>query len=474
MQEYIYDAFISYSHRDMQEAKWLQRRLETFHIPEDMGSIVADAAGETNPRRRRFRIFRDQTDLAGAELENSLERELTASRWLIIVCSPSSAKSSWVNDEIEYFRSLGRGDHIVPFIVSGEPESDDPELECFPPALRGGKTHVLGSNVQEIGRNNALLKLASLLLDVRFNRLADREKKRRRRSIATTCAITALVLVVTGALIWRNVVVARRNQVLSYDIYGAALVSISEKDVIEPADVAFLETSAKAGNSYAMMLLADCYKNGWGTDKDEAAALHWFEKAAEKGDATAMIGVANCYFNGTGTEKDMTKYFEWMMKAAEAGNNEGMANVAVCYEDGIGTEADADKAFEWYKKAAAAGSETGMYNLARCWRDGIGTEPDITQSFEYMEKLAKTGNAFGMYNLGLFYQYGYGTEKDPEQAYYWYRRAAEAGDADGMYMTGWCTENNFGTTDAALEWYRRAAFNGSEEAAEAVKRLTEN
>ena len=38
-------------------------------------------------------------------------------------------------------------------------------------------------------------------------------------------------------------------------------------------------------------------------------------------------------------------------------------------------------------------------------------------------------------------------------------------------MTGWCTENGYGTADAALEWYRRAAEKGSAEAAEAAARL---
>ena len=42
---------------------------------------------------------------------------------------------------------------------------------------------------------------------------------------------------------------------------------------------------------------------------------------------------------------------------------------------------------------------------------------------------------------------------------------------DGMYMTGWCTENGYGTADAALEWYRRAAEKGSAEAAEAAALL---
>ena len=73
MQEYVYDAFISYSHRDMQWAKRLQHRLETFPIPKDM----TDAASG----RRKLRVFRDQTDLTGSELEIALRKELDASKF---------------------------------------------------------------------------------------------------------------------------------------------------------------------------------------------------------------------------------------------------------------------------------------------------------------------------------------------------------------------------------------------------------
>ena len=465
MQEYVYDAFISYSHRDMQWAKRLQHRLETFPIPKDM----TDAASG----RRKLRVFRDQTDLTGSELEIALRKELDASKFLIVICSPDSAASPWVNEEVEYFRSSGKGDRIIPFIVEGEPESDNPELECYSPALLSGDSHMLGANIREIGWNKAFLKLMAILLDVRFNRLVDREKQRRRQRIMISTAAALLIITVTGALVWRNVIMSRRNQELSYDIYGAALVSISQKDEIEPDDIAFLKTSADAGNTYAMWFLADCYERGWGTEKDPEAAFSWYLKAAEAGDATSMIGVANCYSNGTGTEADPVKSLEWNLKAAEAGDASGMLNAGIDYELGTGTEENPEEAFRWYSKSAEAGNELGMYHLARCYRDGIGTETDLKQAFTWMKSLAETGNTIGMNNLGLMYQYGYGTETSPEDAYHWYRKAAEAGDADGMYMVGWCTENNFGTEDPALEWYREASELGSAKASEAVSRLTE-
>ena len=465
MDGFLYDAFISYSHRDLKWGVWLQRRLEGFRPPR--------AAAEKRPGGGKLRVFRDQTDLAGAALQASLHRELEASRYLIVICSPASAASRWVNEEIRYFGSLGRRDRIIPFIVAGEPLSDDPEMECFPAALREGEEELLGANIQEIGKNKAFLKTASILLDVRFNRLVDREKKRRVRSALTAAALLLAVSAVTGGLLLRNAAMARKNQELSFDIYGAAIVSFAKKDKIEPEELAFLQASAEAGNVDAALLLADCFQKGWGTEKDPDKAFFWYRQAAEKGSAQGMVALANCYLNGIGTEETPGEVFRWNMEAALLEEPAGMVNVGSCLEDGYGTAQDQQKALTWYQKAAEAGYDLGMYSMARCCRSGIGTEADPAKAFYWMKKLAETGNPEGMYNLALMYQYGYGTQEDPRQAYVWYRRAAEAGSADAMRMTGWCIENHYGVDSPALEWYAQAAQAGSREALEDLKRLAE-
>ena len=459
MSAYIYHAFISYSHRDLSWGKWLQRRLETFSVPRGLAAEW--------PPGKRMKVFRDQTDLAGVELGNSLRKELAASEYLVVICSPHSAASEWVDAEVAFFASGGRADHIIPFIVEGEPESDHPEMECYPPALKNiPDQQFLGINIQEIGKNKAFLKLVSIILGIRFNRLVDREKKRKRRRILLGTLSAAVIAGTGGFMLWRNAVISEKNQMLSYDIYGAAIVSIAQKDVFEPEDIAFLQVSAEAGNTDAMLLLSDCCRNGWGVEKDEEACFSWCMKGAQAGDPACMVALANCYSGGVGTAKDEAEAFAWNLKSAEAGASDGMLNVGICYEDGLGTEADPSQAFSWYKKSADAENELGVYNLARCYMAGIGTEQDPDQAFFWMKKLAETGNAEGLYNMGLMYQYGFGTEEDAEQAYSWYRKAAEAGDADGAYRTAWCIENGYGAGDQAREWYERAAALGSAEAKE--------
>ena len=453
MDAFEYDAFISYSHRDLKWAKWIQEKLETFHIP--------DGADEPFTNRRRMRVFRDQTDLAGVEVTTSLRRELRLSRFLIVVCSPNSAASRWVNDEVAYFEGLGRQDNIIAFIVDGEPDSDNPALECYPPRMRStGERSMLGANVQEIGKVKALLKVVSLLIGVRFNRLVDREKQRRRRNAITIAAILLVVSASLAALLWRNAEISRRNKALSRDVFGAAIVAFAQKEVLSPEDFDRIRESAEAGNTYAATLLGDCYGKGWGVKQNDEAAFAWYRRAAEAGDAMGMS-----------VEADAGKSFEWNMRAAEAGSPEAMLNVALDYEGGHGVPESPSAAFMWYSRAATEGNELAMYNLARCYRTGYGTPASPEKAFFWMKELAEEGNTEAMYNLAIMYQEGYGTPEDPKAAYAWYRKAADAGDADALYMTGWCLENGYGVDDPALEWYTRAAEAGNGDAAAALTRL---
>ena len=77
--DYTFDAFISYSHRDLSWGNWLQRKLETFRIPK---GLTPD-----RPSDKKLRVFRDQTDLAGTGLQDSLKQNLRDSRFLIVLCS---------------------------------------------------------------------------------------------------------------------------------------------------------------------------------------------------------------------------------------------------------------------------------------------------------------------------------------------------------------------------------------------------
>ena len=73
---------------------------------------------------------------AAGSLSETIERALSKSRYLIVLCSPDSAQSRWVNREVSEFIGMGRQDRVLTVILSGEPNSTDPKLECFPDVLK--------------------------------------------------------------------------------------------------------------------------------------------------------------------------------------------------------------------------------------------------------------------------------------------------------------------------------------------------
>jgi eukaryotic-like serine/threonine-protein kinase len=126
--QFKYKAFLSYSHRDKTWGNWLQKGLENYRVPK---RLVATQGlyGAVPPKL--FPIFRDREELpASAELSERIRTGLEQAPSLIVICSPNSASSRWVNEEILAFKRLGRENRILALIVDGEPNADDePSLE---------------------------------------------------------------------------------------------------------------------------------------------------------------------------------------------------------------------------------------------------------------------------------------------------------------------------------------------------------
>ena len=175
-------AFISYNHKDVKWAKWLQKNLENYKLPTEIHNEFEDS--------RFIRpVFRDQTDLNTGVLGNVLRDNLEASKYLIVLCSPNSAKSEWVSKEVQSFIEWGRLDCIIPLIVDGQPNCYNPDLECFPRYLKEytqshPEAELLGVSVAEVGKDKAFVRVVSKMLDVSFDTLWQRHERERRQRIA--------------------------------------------------------------------------------------------------------------------------------------------------------------------------------------------------------------------------------------------------------------------------------------------------
>ena len=195
--QYSYYAFISYKREDEHWAKWLQNQLETYHIP----SVIRK--NNLNVPKKIYPVFRDKTDLTGGKVLNALHKELEESQFLIVICSPKSASSEWVSREIQHFIELGQEDNIIPFIVEGEPFSKDIDRECYPEALKKEmSTELLGISVDEIGKHKAFLRVVATLLNLKFDQLVMRDRKRRKRRRIATAAAVCVAAVLSFAGIW--------------------------------------------------------------------------------------------------------------------------------------------------------------------------------------------------------------------------------------------------------------------------------
>ena len=126
-----YDGFISYSHAaDGKLAPALQRGLERLAKPWNS--------------RRALHIFRDETGLStNPHLWSAIEAALNESGWFVLLASPESASSEWVNKEITHWLATKSVEHILPVVTDGiwewDPATADfsADSNAVPDELRG-------------------------------------------------------------------------------------------------------------------------------------------------------------------------------------------------------------------------------------------------------------------------------------------------------------------------------------------------
>jgi tetratricopeptide (TPR) repeat protein len=194
--DYEFYAFVSYKRggNDEKYASWIQRRLERYRIPTDI-------AHDLKPLKR-LRIFRDKTDLGShASLERGLSQNLERSRFLIVICSPRSAESPYVAEEVDYFMTRKGAESIIPFIIDGTPEPrDENEKQCYPLVL---PSSLLGVTLADGSKEEALIKILARLLQVDYAGLYRRHLRATRRFMTQVCAgLIAVLTLVSVLALW--------------------------------------------------------------------------------------------------------------------------------------------------------------------------------------------------------------------------------------------------------------------------------
>jgi tetratricopeptide (TPR) repeat protein len=245
-----YWAFLSYSHADRRWAQWLHAALEGYVVPRRL--VGRETPAGPVPRRLRP-IFRDREELgAGANLGDRLIGALKASTYLIVICSPAAARSTWVGEEIRQFKLLYGEDRVLAVIAAGEPfASDHPDTadqECFPKALRtrltedgrieGGRVEPLAADLRpgKDGRQRALLKLLAGMLQIDLDEIVQRDAQRRHQQLTALAAAGFAGAAVLGGLAVSAI--NERNEALVQRAQAEGLIEFMIGDLrktLEPA-----------------------------------------------------------------------------------------------------------------------------------------------------------------------------------------------------------------------------------------------
>lgn len=111
-----HDAFIAYSRKNLEFAIKLEEALESYK--------PAKSLNLPQHQQRRLDVFRDEKDFGTGEYYQAVERELAKSAKLIVLCSPESRASKYVEYEVEKFAELRGAEHIIPVLIKGIPNNE--------------------------------------------------------------------------------------------------------------------------------------------------------------------------------------------------------------------------------------------------------------------------------------------------------------------------------------------------------------
>jgi WD40 repeat protein len=224
--EFSYDAFISYSRKDLPFARRLHEALRSYRPPRDLPVP-----------QRALRVFRDEEDLSGTELHASLERNLQQAASLIVICSPNSAASGYVAAEIERFAEHRDRQRVIAILLDGIPNNeakpDESARRAFPEQLIRLLPVPLAADYRgfdvardKVSKGRFTQAWFKTLADVYApygvdrSRIEQREQKRRAERLRNLAVVSsAIAVALIGLTIWA--LVSRHEATVQRDLATA-------------------------------------------------------------------------------------------------------------------------------------------------------------------------------------------------------------------------------------------------------------
>lgn len=446
-QEYF--AFISYSHKDEEWAKWLQHELEHYHLPASFNGCT-DFPQELRP------VFRVTDELGAGSLPEQIRQALNNSQNLIVICSPQTAKSVWVNQDVENFISLGKTERIFPFIVEGNSPS-----EFFPPALRDlpKDEERLGGDVSKNGRDAAFVKVVAGMLGVGFDSLWNLYEKEKaeeelklheqrdfhdlvnemkqkkeapneifisysRKDIDKVKAIKEEIEQATFAKCWMDL------DGISYDSPDFADVIVKAIDETLVFVFMLSEHSQKSRIAIGEITLAQ--------KKKKHISIVNIDKCEMSDKFTILYSQHNLcdYSNNNQKEKLFNEICTWLGREipskkenqVKIANLFGSQDTLLQFGEQLYENQKYVEAYNVFNSLSQSRNIKAMYYEGLMLLKGIGTNPDIVKGEQRLLEAANCHIIDAQYDLGCIYEKGlYGIPQDLDNSLYWYKIAADQG-----------------------------------------------
>lgn len=171
----------------------------------------------------------------------------------------------------------------------------------------------------------------------------------------------------------------------SFPAYLRTIKAIDEQDF----DAALKEIKAlskakvrDAKTLEAMVLLNPEYKKA-----NEKKGIKLLQEAVKAGDPVAQYMLAECYEQGRGVDKDLKEAISLYQKSADAGYYKAVCKIGDLYFEGLGMTQDYAKAVEAYKSVELLLTPTAAKHLAACYDNGRGGLPADKKLAEKFQKM---------------------------------------------------------------------------------------
>ena len=236
-----------------------------------------------------------------------------------------------------------------------------------------------------------------------------------------------------GALLSKSIAyltkAANANYTEAYGLLGLIYWGLEQYDKVKKWILLALEyckEEQEKPNLYRM-LGESCFR----LDHSDSEAYAYVEKAADAGNPDAQYLLSLFYSKGyCGVEQSDSKAFDWCKAAAE--NNEPAAQCTLghLYRQGAGDVPKSLRmAIVWYQKSIAQGIIKAKVGLAHCYEELYKYQ----EAFDLMKEAAGEDIPEAQYCMGQIYETGkLNVRKNRPKAIEWYKKAADNGydDAD--------------------------------------------